>query len=192
MNNPKQQQTPAYSSRIEKISQQLLMQAASGHWFTVACATLALICSLFAFPVIPIILSACMLAPRRWRAVAFSITLGCALGATILVTLFHFYGWALVYKYFPEFLNHPAWQGLIQWVSKYGVMGLLVISASPLPEMPALIILSTSKPDIIPIFLAVLAGKMIKYGFIAWVGSHFPDQFMNGLSGLWKKLWRWT
>jgi len=175
---------------FEVLSQRLIRQAASGHWFLVVCSTLALVCSLCAFPVIPIIVSACLISPRRWRSINFSIAFGCALGAAILVTIFHFFGWALIYKYFPEFLNHPAWQNILSWVVHYGGIGLLAIAASPLPEMPALIILGVAKPDAVVVFFAVLTGKVLKYGLIAWLASHFPDRFTNGFNGLLRRLWR--
>jgi membrane protein YqaA with SNARE-associated domain len=181
---------PKAPSSFERLSRQLLRQAESGLWFNAVCGMLALICSLCAFPVIPIIVSACLIAPRRWRSISFSIAFGCALGATILVTLFHFFGWAVVYRYFPEFLSHPAWQSIVNWVSNYGTLGLLAIASSPLPEMPALIVLGVSKPDTVAIFLAVMTGKLIKYGLIAWLASHFPDRFTDGLSWLLRKFWR--
>jgi membrane protein YqaA with SNARE-associated domain len=176
-------------SGFEGLSQRLLRQAATGHWFNAVCGGLALVCSLFAFPVIPIIISACLIFPQRWRSLSFSIALGCSLGATILVTLFHFFGWALIYKYFPEFLNHPAWQSVMAWVSRYGTIGLLGISASPLPEMPALMVLGVAKPDTAAIFIAVMIGKWIKYGVIAWLASHFPERFTDGVSAVLRKFW---
>jgi membrane protein YqaA with SNARE-associated domain len=186
INAAKSQKPPGF----EGLSQRLIRQAASGHWFLVVCGTLALVCSLCAFPVIPIIVSACLISPRRWRSITLSIAFGCALGAAILVTLFHFFGWALIYKYFPEFLNHPAWQNILNWVAHYGGIGLLAIAASPLPEMPALIILGVSKPDTVVVFFAVLTGKVFKYGLISWLASHFPDRFTNGLNGLLRRFWR--
>jgi membrane protein YqaA with SNARE-associated domain len=175
--------------RFEGLSQRLILQAASGHLFLVVCSALALICSLCAFPVIPIIVSACLISPRRWRSIALSIAFGCALGATILVTLFHFFGWALIYKYFPEFLNHPAWQNILNWVANYSGIGLLAIAASPLPEMPALIILGVTKPDTAIVFFAVLTGKVLKYGLIAWLASRFPERLTDGLNGFLQKFW---
>jgi membrane protein YqaA with SNARE-associated domain len=104
------------------------------------------------------------------------------------VTLFHYFGWALIYKYFPEFLNHPAWQSILGWISIYGPFGLLAIATSPLPEMPALIMLGVSRPNTTVIFLAVLMGKLIKYGLIAWLASRFPDRFPKELNGLRRKV----
>ena len=181
---------PKTPSSFERLSQRLLRQAESRLWFNVVCGMLALICSICAFPVIPIIVSACLISPLRWRSISFSIAFGCALGATILVTLFHFFGWALIYSYFPEFLSHPAWQSIVNWVSNYGILGLLAIASSPLPEMPALIVLSVSRPDTALIFLAVLTGKLIKYGMIAWLTSRFPGRVADGLGALLRKFWR--
>jgi membrane protein YqaA with SNARE-associated domain len=178
------------SPRFEVFSQRLIRQAASGHWFLVICGTLALICALCAFPVIPIIVSACLISPRRWRSITFSIAFGCALGGAILVTLFHFFGWAMIYRYFPEFLNHPAWQSLLLWIGHYGSLGLLAIAASPLPEMPALIILGISRPEPLAVFVAILAGKTLKYGLLAWLVSHFPERFTNGFNGFMQRLRR--
>lgn len=170
---------PKTPSNFEGLSQWLLRHAESGIRLNAVCVMLALICSICAFPVIPIIVSACLISPRRWRSISFSIAFGCALGATILVTLFHFFGWALIYRYFPEFLGHPAWQNIVNWVSNYGTLGLLAIAASPLPEMPALIVLGVARPDTVLIFLAVLTGKTIKYGFIAWLAGRFPGVLLK-------------
>jgi len=175
---------------FERLSQRLLLQAEFGFRLNALCGMLALICSLCAFPVIPIIVSACLISPRKWRSISLSIALGCALGATILVTLFHFFGWALIYRYFPEFLSHPVWQNMVNWVSNYGTFGLLAIASSPLPEMPALIVLGVSRPDTALIFLAVLTGKLIKYGMMAWLTSRFPGQVADGLSALLRKFCR--
>jgi membrane protein YqaA with SNARE-associated domain len=178
---------PVTHTSFEECSRQLLLQTASGHWFNIVCGMLALTCSLCALPVIPIIVSACLISPRRWRSLSFSIALGCALGAMVLVTLFHYFGWELVYHHFPEFLHYPAWQGLQGWISRYGPIGLLAIAASPLPEMPALIVLGVSNPDTAFIFLAVLSGKLIKYSLICWLSSRYPDRYARRVLDLLRK-----
>lgn len=168
--------------KVEGLTQRLIQSSAQGHWFLLVCGLLGLACSLCAFPVIPIIVTACLISPKRWRSIALSVSLGCSIGAVILVSLFHYLGWAMVYKYFPEFLHHPAWESVLNWITLYGGVGLFGIAASPFPEMPALIVYGIAKPDMTVTFIAILCGKTIKYGLIAWLASHFPNKFTNGIN----------
>jgi membrane protein YqaA with SNARE-associated domain len=169
---------------IEGLTHRLIRDAADGHGFLAVCCLLGLACSISASPVIPIIVTDAMISPRRWHTISVSIALGCSFGAVVLVMLFHYLGWSLVDQFFPEFWHHPAWQNMQDWIVSYKEIGLAAISASPLPEMPALIVLGLAKPDIIVVFIAVLIGKLFKYGLISWLASHFPDKLSHGINGL--------
>jgi hypothetical protein len=40
------------------------------------------------------------------------------------------------------------------------------------------------------VFLAMLAGKLIKYGLFAWLTTRFPERFSNGIGGYFRFLRR--
>lgn len=148
----------------------LLGQATSGPLFLGFCMAFAFAGTLTAaLPVTVVIVSATLLRPARWRAIALGAALGSALGATLLVALFHQLGWDQVYERFPDMVSHPTWQQVVGWVSRYGPAALLLIAATPLPQTPALIFFGIVRQDYGLIFIAMLLGKLIKYGVVALV-----------------------
>lgn len=171
--------------KLEGLLQRLLRRAAEGHGFLLTCAGLALAGTVSAaYPVTAVVVPAALLVPRRWRQVALFSTLGSALGATLLVAAFHHMGWAQIYDRFPELASHAAWNRIMAWVSHYGTAALFLIAVSPLPQTPALIFFGIAQPDFLSVFVAMLAGKMVKYGLFAWVAARFPERFSNGIGSL--------
>lgn len=65
------------------------------------------------------------------------------------------------------------------WAAQYGVLALFVVAISPLPQTPILIFFGVAHHDYVSIFAAMLAGKLVKYGLLAWVASRFPERFGN-------------
>lgn len=169
---------------MEGFLQRLLRRAAEGHGLLFACFALAFAGTLTAsFPVTAVVVPATLLAAGRWKAVATATAFGSALGATALVMVFHHLGWSQVYAHFPEMAAHPAWQRVIAWAANYGIATLFLIAASPLPQTPALIFFGVVQPNVPGVFAAMLLAKLVKYGALAWVTSHFPERFRNGLGG---------
>ena len=128
-------------------------------------------------PVTSALVPAVLLSPRRWRSVALQAAFGSALGATLLVLLFHHLGWAQLHAQFPAMLDSATWQRAIAWTVAYGAIALFAIAALPLPQTPALIFFAITEPPVAQIFLAVFLGKLIKYFLLALLAALFPARF---------------
>lgn len=171
--------------KLDALLQRLIRHAAEGHGLLFTCLGLSLVGTLTAaYPVTAVVVPATLLAPRRWWAISAASALGSATGATLLVAIFHYYGWTLVYEWFPALATDPDWARVIAWAADYGVAALFVIAATPLPQTPALIFFGVSHAHYPGIFAAMLAGKLIKYGAFAWFAGRFPERFGDGLGVL--------
>jgi len=172
-------------SRLEGLLQRLIRKSAEGHAFLLVCITLSLCGTLSAaYPVTAVVVPAALLAPPRWRQITAMTALGSALGATLLVIVFHDLGWAQLYERFPELATHATWRQVMVWVTRYGTVALFLIAISPLPQTPALIFFGIARHDYLSIFIAMLTGKSLKYGLFAWMATRFPERFSNGIGGL--------
>lgn len=154
----------------------VLRRIESGRFLFSTVGILGAVSAVLALPVIPVLASASLYSPRRWLPIAFALSLGCACGALILMFAFHALGLPAVHHYFPEVVDYQAWKTVENWVLLYGWAGLLLLSVSPLPEMPGLLVIGLMKPVFAPAFAAILAGKMLKYGPMAWLFSKFPQR----------------
>jgi membrane protein YqaA with SNARE-associated domain len=128
-------------------------------------------------PVTWAMVPAVLLAPRQWRGIVICSAAGSALGATVLVSAFHHLGWAQVYALFPDIARSARWQEVMQWARDYGVLALSGIAALPLPQTPALVFAAITRQPELEIALAVLVGKLIKYGVIGAAVVRFPHWF---------------
>ena len=70
---------------------------------------------------------------------------------------------------------------MVGWVGRYGLFALAAVCALPLPQTPALIVCAVSELPQPGIFLAVAAGKCLKYGVLAWMVATFPERFIRYL-----------
>ncbi|GAA5184499.1 hypothetical protein GCM10025771_38710 [Niveibacterium umoris] len=173
------------SARLSERILKLIARAEASQHLLLACLGLAAAGTLTAaYPITLIISTAVLIAPKRWRSIAAVSTLGSALGACALVILFHHMAWEQLYAHFPALGTHPRWHLVTQWTQAYGLAALLLVAALPLPQTPALIVLSAVRHDYLGVFLAVAAGKAIKYSVVAWAVSHFPDRLV-GRIGRW-------
>ena len=155
------------------------LQRAARHRFMpamVGCLAFGLTVSM-TVPVTSALIPAVLLSPRRWRSIALQAAFGSALGATLLVLLFHHLGWVQLHAQFPAMLESTGWQRVIAWTVEYGVIALFAIAALPLPQTPALIFFAITEPPVAQIFLAVLLGKLIKYFLLAMLAALFPARF---------------
>lgn len=161
-----------------------LRSTARGHGFLAVCLGLALVGTLTAvYPVTAVVVPAALLLPQRWRQVAVFTALGSALGATALVAAFHHLAWTQVYAHFADFSAGAAWDSAAEWVTRYGAFALFLVAASPLPQTPALLVFSMARHDFLIIFIAMLLGKLLKYGLLAWVAACAPDRLRHKLHG---------
>jgi membrane protein YqaA with SNARE-associated domain len=155
-----------------------LRRVADTPFLPVVASLLALALTLsMTVPVTTALVPAVLLAPRRWRRTVILSSAGSAIGATILVIAFHHLGWQQVYTAFPEFARSARWQEVAQFTRAYGVFALFVVAALPLPQTPALILCAISRLPELEVMVAILAGKLIKYGVVGGVAVVFPERF---------------
>lgn len=136
------------------------------------------------FPVSAVVVSATLLQPLRWPAIAVVCALGSGLGATLLVVAFHHLGWNQLYVCFPQLATNREWIDIIDWVSRYGIAALFAIALSPLPQTPALIFFAVARHDYASVFAAITIGKTCKYSLFAWAAARFPERFLNGVTAM--------
>lgn len=128
-------------------------------------------------PVTAGLVPAVLLAPRRWPWISVAGAFGSAVGAALLLLLFHHLGWVQIHAAFPQMEAAPDWQRVIRWTARYGVIALAFVAATPLPQTPALILCAVSDQAFLEVVLAVFAGKLVKYGVVGWAAARFPTRF---------------
>jgi glucan phosphoethanolaminetransferase (alkaline phosphatase superfamily) len=121
-----------------------------------------------------VIMSAVLLAPGRWKAIVLQSSLTSAIAATILFGMFEQLGWDQLQALFPEMQTSAAWMRIVDWVQEWGILALFVVAAMPVPQSPALVFISVGGHGGSEVMLAIFAGKLIKYGVVAWATATFP------------------
>jgi len=140
-----------------------------------------------AYPVTAVIVTAVLMAPHRWLALSAACSLGSALAGSIIVGVSHILGYNEINHLFPHLISPQTWAEASRWIDDYGIWAIFGIGASPLPQMPLLVFFGIVDDRIFEAFMALFAGKLIKYTVVAWVAQHFPEKLsffkrMNGKS----------
>jgi membrane protein YqaA with SNARE-associated domain len=133
----------------------------------------------FSFTFAAVLIPAILLAPRRWLSIGVlcGIASGCA--AAVLVEIFQYLGSAFVLARYPELLQLDGWQGASDWLQNYGLIAMLIIAASPMPQTPALFFCALAGVSTPGILIAVGIGKTAKYLFLSWVTARYPGRFVH-------------
>lgn len=116
------------------------------------------------YPFGPVIVAATVFAPQRWLGVIGGATLGAVCGATGLTFVFRQLGIGLLDTYFPEVRQSAMWNHSEYWIEQHGELAIAAIAALPVPQMPALILAGLSEMSLATLALALLVGKLVKYG----------------------------
>lgn len=166
--------------RLQALEQKLqiwLERANRGHHLLGLAALLSFGGTLTAtYPVTAVIVTAVMLAPRHWLRLSLGCATGSALAGAIIVGVSHLLGYNQIHTWFPNLLTDQTWHEASRWLDDYGVWAIFGVGASPLPQMPLLIFFGIVDDRILEAFLALLGGKVLKYGIIAWITQHFPER----------------
>jgi membrane protein YqaA with SNARE-associated domain len=138
-----------------------------------------------AYPVTAVIVSAVMMAPRRWLTLSAACSLGSAAAGAVVVGVAHLLGYNEIHHLFPNLISPETWADASRWIGEYGVWAIFGVGASPLPQMPLLIFFGIVDERILEAFIALFAGKLIKYTLVAWVTQHFPEKlsFFKRING---------
>ena len=133
----------------------------------------------FSFPFAVVLVPAVLLAPQRWLVLGLFCGLASGCGAAVLVEIFHHLGWAFIAERYPDLVRLESWQWASDWLQHYGLVALLIIAASPMPQTPALLLYSLINPPMLGVLVAIGIGKTIKYGFLAWLTARYPGRFVR-------------
>lgn len=163
---------------LEKKLQAWLERANRGHHLMALAALLSFGGTISAaYPVTAIIVTAVMLAPHQWLRLSLACSTGSALAGAVVVGVAHWLGYNEIHNAFPNLVSEATWDQASNWVAEYGVWAIFGVGASPLPQMPLLIFFGIVDDRILEAFLALLGGKALKYGVVAWGTQHFPEKF---------------
>ena len=133
----------------------------------------------FSFPFAAVLIPAILLAPKRWLSIGLLCGVASGCGAAVLVEIFRYVGSEFVLARYPELLQLEGWQWASEWLQRYGLVVMLIIAASPMPQTPALFFCALASLPTLGILIAVGIGKTIKYLFLAWATARYPARFIR-------------
>jgi membrane protein YqaA with SNARE-associated domain len=157
-----------------------LMYSAAHRYYPLVVALIAFVLTVtFSFPFAAVLIPAILLAPKRWLSIGLlcGIASGCA--AAVLTEIFRYVGSEFVLARYPELLQLEGWQWASEWLQRYGLIVMLLIAASPMPQTPALLFCALANLPTLGILVAVGVGKTIKYLFLAWATARYPSRFIR-------------
>lgn len=129
------------------------------------------------FPFGSVLAAAVLLAPKRWRSLVIGSAIGSSLGAVAIYLAFHHLAWEQFLNAYPDLAKSKGWQDATQWISRYGAYALFGFALLPVPLSPALIFSSIVRLPLVEVWLAVLLGKLLKYGLYAGLVARYPARF---------------
>lgn len=128
-------------------------------------------------PVEWLVVAASLACRRRWMMTALIAAVGSGVASLVLYLGFHHFGWSILLERYPELAGSRAWLRANDWLSRYGLLAIFGLMALPLPvpKLPMLAVAGIYRLPIADVFVAILAGKTIKYLAYAYVAIRFPD-----------------
>jgi len=162
----------------------LLATTTNSRWYGPLAGAIAFALTLTASaPFSAVLVAALWLTPHRWKALVVFSSLGGALGGILMIAGFQHLGWGPLHSAFPDLATSPTWQRVVRAIEDYGVASLAFVAAAPMPQTPALIIAASAKLNPLAVFLALCAGKIVKYSVLSWlvsIGSPLVDRLAGG------------
>ena len=151
-------------------------------WYAPVIAVLAgLDLFILIVPTDGLLISACMLTPRRWLTSALIISLGSALGVLLLSRFLQKEGLPFLLKFKPDLVQSSAWIWTVKLMAQWGPITVFLMAISPLIQHPAVAMAAIGGMPIAQIVIYAFFGRFLKYLFLAWLASHAP----KALHGLW-------
>lgn len=112
----------------------------------------------------PIYILAIVISPARWKTLYIASCIGATVGVLILAGMVEYFGPHIVESFFPGLEQRSDWIQYTHWISKYGWIALMIFAALPIPQMPVLFLSALSNISLAKIAIAILIGKLVKYG----------------------------
>ncbi len=152
---------------------------------------IALLAGLDAFilivPTDGLLVGAAMLAPRRWIATTIIVSLGSSLGYLLFAYLLEKHGLPFLLHWSPGLDQASIWMWSNSFFDKWGALALFLVAVGPVPQQPAVALAALAAMPLWEIFSLVLLGRLLKYGFLCWIGTHAPN-LLTKLWGMKKEL----
>lgn len=130
-----------------------------------------------------ILISSVMLARRRWLSLALNVTIGSSLGALLLAFIVEQKGLPWILNLYPGIDQSQIWIWTLHFFQNYGLLLVFIVALTPVAQQPAVILASLAQTPLFELWLIVLAGRLIKFLIMAYIGSHAP-QLLSRLWGL--------
>ncbi|MBE2259012.1 MAG: hypothetical protein IAE88_09145 [Rhodobacteraceae bacterium] len=158
----------------------LLMRSVAHRYYPLVVAAIAFVTTItFSFPFVAVLIPAVLLAPGRWRTLGLLCGIASGCGAAALVEIFQYLGGEFVFARYPDLLTMEAWRLASEWLQSWGLLAILIIAGSPMPQTPALLFCALADVSSLGILVAVAIGKTAKYLFMAWATAHYPARFIR-------------
>lgn len=138
-------------------------------------ATISLFTTLTAsFPFGAVLAAAVLLNRRRWLRVSLLSSLTAATASLILLLVFGELGWQQVLERYPDLANSALYATVQGWLQRWGVWTLFFVTLLPVPQTASMAICAMAYYSPLPAFVALLAGKSLRYLFYGWLAANFP------------------
>lgn len=131
------------------------------------------------FPIEVLLIARILTRRKRWGWAVFWIATGSAAGALALAALVEWHRQTLNNVFLHHLTNSSDWARVTRWVQDDGVVGIGLVSFSPIPQHPAVIIGALAEIPLFAIFLAVWVARLIKYTIFGALSAYAPGLLMK-------------
>lgn len=168
------------SHHLPDCLRRLLLRSVSHRYYSLVVTAIAFSSTMtVSFPFVIVLVPAVLLSPRHWRSLGLLSGIASGLGAAVLVEMVRYLGSAFIVARFPELVHADAWQTASDWLQHWGLLAMLVIAGSPIPQTPALLFCALANVSTLGILIAVAIGKTVKYLLLAWATARYPARFVR-------------
>lgn len=134
-----------------------------------------------------ILISSCMLVPKKWLQFTWSIALGSTFGAILLYLMVYYFGTDFILWISPDLMTSSAWVWTDQFFDQYGIWIVFAVAISPVLQQPAVVLAALASVPILEVMVVVFIGRIIKFMIMGYIASHAP-QYLGRLWGIDREL----
>jgi len=105
----------------------------------------------------------------------FILGFSAGIGAAIGEVTTYYWGLGISKVFQKDRQNNP----LSQWMNKYGILALLIVASSPLPDTPIALLAGSSRLSMKKFLIIQIAGKVLYYSLAAALGGIIYAELSN-------------